>query len=138
MSGELKEGLSHTVERLVEEKYCTQRAGQYIFSTPNLVLLIEETAIQTIAPLLREGQACVGSMINITHGAPTLRGQRVWATTTVTTVDRRRVVFDVQARDEFDVISSGRHERFIVDLGKFAVRLAEKAVKIGGAPGASS
>jgi fluoroacetyl-CoA thioesterase len=136
MVEELKEGLSHTVERLVEEEYCTQRAGQYIFSTPNLVLLIEETAIRAIAPFLREGQACVGSMIDITHGAPTLRGQRVWATTTVTTVDRRRVVFDVQARDEFDVISKGRHERFIVDLDKFEARLSEKSAKV--AAGASS
>jgi fluoroacetyl-CoA thioesterase len=123
-------GASATIERLVDEKNCTQRAGYEIFSTPNLVLLIEETAIKALAPLLRSGQACVGSMIDINHSAPTLRGQVVTATATVTAVDRRRVVFDVKVRDELDQISAGKHERFIVDLDKLGGRLSEKAEKL--------
>lgn len=124
-------GASASIERLVEEKYCTRRAGRDIFSTPNLVLLIEETAIEALVPLLAPGQACVGSSIAIAHSAPTLRGQRVTATATVRAVDRRRVEFDVEVRDEIEVISTGRHERFIVDLDKLASRLAEKAAKFG-------
>ena len=130
MSDTVSVGVSATIERIVEEKYCTRRADFDIFSTPNLVLLIEETAIQTLAPFLRKDQACVGSTIDIAHSAPTLRGQRVWATATVITVDRRRIVFDVEVRDEIDTISTGKHERFIVDLDKFTTRLSEKAAKL--------
>ena len=52
------------------------------------------------------------------------------ATVTVTEVERRRVNFKVEARDELDVISTGSHERFIVDLDKLVARLAEKAEKL--------
>jgi predicted thioesterase len=128
---ELAPGLSGTVERLVEMKYCTTR-GQYdIFSTPNLVLLIEETAIDTMQPLLPETQSTVGTTVNIAHVAATLKGQKVWATTTVKEVDRSRVLFDIEVRDEKEIIATGTHERFIVDLEKFEARLGEKAASLG-------
>jgi fluoroacetyl-CoA thioesterase len=124
-------GASASMERLIESKYCTERFGHEIFSTPNLVLLLEETAIKALAPFLRADQACVGSTIEIAHTAPTLRGQHVTATATVAAVDRRRIQFDVEARDELDNISKGTHERFIVDQDKLAARLGEKANKLG-------
>ena len=46
---------------------------RHIFSTPNLVLMLEETAIEALKPFLKPGQACVGSKIEINHTAPTLR-----------------------------------------------------------------
>ncbi len=124
-------GTSATMDRLIEDKYCTQRFGYEIFSTPNLVLLLEETAIKAIAPFLGPNQACVGSTIDIAHTAPTLRGQRATATATVTAVDRRRIMFDVEARDELDNICKGKHERFIVDQDKLVARLGEKSQKLG-------
>lgn len=128
---ELAPGLSGTVERLVEMKYCTTRGEYDIFSTPNLVLLIEETAIDTMQPLLPETQSTVGTTVNIAHVAATLKGQKVWATTTVKEVDRRRVLFDIEVRDEKEIIATGTHERFIVDLDKFEARLGEKAASLG-------
>ena len=130
MNDALKAGLTHTMERLIEERYCTERAGHHIFSTPNLVLLLEETAIESLRPFLTPGQGCVGSKIEVTHVAPTLKGQKVRATVTVTEVERRRINFKVEARDELDVISTGNHERFIVDLDKLVARLNEKAEKL--------
>lgn len=123
-------GASATLERVIEEKWCTQRFGFSIFSTPNLVLLLEETAIKALGPFLSRDQACVGSAIEIAHSAPTLRGQTVTATATVTAVDRRRITFEVEARDELDTISKGKHERFIVDRDKLAARLGEKAKQL--------
>jgi predicted thioesterase len=130
MSDELRAGVSTTVERLIDENQCTTRGEYDIFSTPNLVLLLEETAIAAIAPYLAEGQACVGSQVNIAHSAPTLRGQRVWSTATVTEVDRRRVEFNIEVRDEVDTIATGTHQRFIINLDKFAGNLAAKAEKV--------
>lgn len=131
MTEKLSVGLKSTMERQVEEQYCTRRAGFSIFSTPNLVLFVEESAITALAPFLEPHQGCVGSAINLTHVAPTLLGQRVSATVTINTVDRRRIGFDVEVRDEVDVISTGTHERFIIDLNKLANRLSEKAAKLG-------
>ncbi|MGY1641990.1 thioesterase family protein [Geodermatophilus sp. SYSU D00703] len=128
---ELTPGLSFTMERLVEERYCTRRGEYQIFSTPDLVLFIEETAIEAVTPLLPATQSTVGTRIDVAHVAATLRGQTAKATVTVTEVDRRRLLFDVEVSDEQEVIAKGTHERFIVDLDKFGARLAEKAASVG-------
>jgi predicted thioesterase len=126
----LEPGVQGVLERVVETEHCTRR-GQYdIFSTPNLVLLLEEAAIEGLAPHLREDQASVGSRIDIAHIAPTLRGQTVRATATVTEVDRRRVVFDIRVEDDTELIGTGTHERFVVDLPSFEDRLSAKAEKV--------
>jgi predicted thioesterase len=123
-------GTSGTLTRLVQEKDCTTRGDYQIFSTPNLVLLLEETAIEALAPFLPETQSSVGTEVNVAHSAATLLGQTVTCTATVTEVDRRRIVFGITATDGVDTITSGSHERFVVDLDKFGKRLAEKAAAL--------
>lgn len=127
---ELTPGTRGVLERRVEEQHCTRRGDDEIFSTPNLVLLLEEAAIEALAPYISDGQASVGSKVDVSHVAPTLRGQTVTATATVTEVDRRRVVFDIQVEDDIEVIGRGSHERFIVDLPKLTSRLAEKRASL--------
>lgn len=127
MTREITPGTTATLERVVDESLCTRRGTYDILSTPNLVLLLEETAIEAIAPYLDEHQACVGSRVDVAHVAATLKGQTVRATATVTEVDRRRVAFDVVVEDDTEQIGRGTHERFVVDVPKFEQRLAEKA-----------
>jgi fluoroacetyl-CoA thioesterase len=123
-------GMSAVLEWTVEDRHCTRRGAYDIFSTPNLVLLLEEAAIEAIAPCLRDGQGSVGSTVDIAHVAPTLKGQRVKATATVTEVDRRRIVFEVVIEDDLEVIGRGTHERFVIDLDRFEPKLADKAGKL--------
>jgi fluoroacetyl-CoA thioesterase len=123
-------GTTGTLTRLVEAKDCTTRGDYQIFSTPNLVLLLEETAIEALAPFLPETQSSVGTQVNVAHSAATLLGQTVSCTATVREVDRRRILFDITATDGVDTITSGSHERYVVDLDKFGKRLAEKAAAI--------
>jgi fluoroacetyl-CoA thioesterase len=123
-------GTTGTLERLVTEEYCTTRGDYQIFSTPDLVLLLEAAAIEALAPHLPEHQSSVGTTIDIAHSAATLKGQTVTCTATVTEVDRRRIVFDIVATDGIDTVCTGSHERFVVDLEKFGARLAEKAEKV--------
>ncbi|MGY1836660.1 thioesterase family protein [Blastococcus sp. SYSU DS0510] len=132
MSSTLEPGVQGVLERTVEAEHCTRRGEYDIFSTPNLVLLLEEAAIEALAPHLRGDQASVGSKVDVAHTAPTLRGQTVKATATVTEVDRRRVAFDIRVEDDTEVIGTGTHERFVVDLPGFESRLAAKAEQVGG------
>ena len=127
MTDPIVPGVSATLDRVVDEEHCTHRGGYDIFSTPNLVLLLEEAAIDALAPHLDATQSSVGSRIDIAHVAPTLRGQRVSATATVTEVDRRRVAFDITVRDDVEVVGHGTHDRFVVDLEPFVDRLQQKA-----------
>jgi fluoroacetyl-CoA thioesterase len=130
MTSTLEPGVQGILERTVEAEHCTRRGDYDIFSTPNLVLLLEEAAIDGLAPHLRDDQASVGSKVDVAHIAPTLRGQTVRATATVTEVDRRRVLFDIRVEDDRELIGHGTHERFVVDLPSFESRLAAKAQQL--------
>jgi len=44
----------------------------------------------------------------------------------VIAVNDRRIQFRVEARDEKDKIGEGTHERAIVNVARFATRMAEK------------
>jgi predicted thioesterase len=41
-------------------------------------------------------------------------------------VDGRRVLFDVQARDDEEMVGDGRHERVVIDVERFLQRVAAK------------
>src|SRR5204862_6520038 len=115
---DIEPGYSFTREQRIEEKHCTTRGEYRIFATPDLVLLLELTAIDALARYIGEHQSSVGSKVELEHVAPTLLGQQVWCTATVKLVDRRRVVFEIEARDDVETIARGTHERFVVDLDR--------------------
>lgn len=123
-------GTTGTLDRLITEEYCTTRGDYQIFATPDLVLLLEAAAIESLAPHLPDHQSSVGTTIDIAHSAATLKGQTVTCTATVTEVDRRRIVFDIVATDGIDTVCTGSHERFVVDLEKFGAGLADKAERV--------
>jgi predicted thioesterase len=128
---DLAPGAEGVLARTVEQQHTTRRGDYDIFSTPNLVLLLEEAAIEALAPYLGEDQASVGTKVEVAHTAATLLGQTVTATATVTEVDRRRVVFSVDVRDDVEQIGSGTHERFVIDVPGFEERLAKKSHQLG-------
>lgn len=80
-----------------------------------MVALMEEAAYKSIQSELEEGQGSVGTSINIKHISSTPIGMEVIAKTELIEVDRRRLVFKVEAFDERGKIGEGIHERFIIN-----------------------
>lgn len=101
-----------------------------VYATPSLVRDIEHTCRDLIFSRVPEGQDSVGTIVSIAHIAPTLLGMEVTVTATVSEIDGRKVVFEVEAKDTLDAICKGRHERFIVDVDKTQERLRAKAAKL--------
>jgi fluoroacetyl-CoA thioesterase len=130
VSEPVRPGVSGTLTRRVTRDVTTQRGELHIYSTPNVVLLLEEAAIEALRPHLEEGHDSVGSRVEIAHVAPTLEGQTVTAVASVTEVDRRRVAFDIVVRDDVEEIAWGTHERFVVQLDKFSSRLEDKREQV--------
>ena len=97
-----------------------------VLSTPDMIRLVEQTAIAAVQPCLAEGQATVGTRVDIAHLAATPVGMTVTITVEVTEVDRRRLAFRVEVRDELDEAGKGTHERFIVDASQRMPRLQDK------------
>lgn len=108
-----------------------------VLSTPDMIRLIEQTAIEAVAPHLQPGQSSVGTRVDVSHLAATPVGMTVTITVELVAIDRRRLSFKVDVRDELDEAGKGTHERFIVDAAQRMPRLQEKVDRwkaAGGAP----
>ena len=75
---------------------------------------------------LEEGQSTVGTLVNVTHEAPTPVGGEVTVNCFLRQVDGRRLVYAVEASDGGGIIGRGAHERFIVDSQKFQAKCDRK------------
>jgi fluoroacetyl-CoA thioesterase len=97
-----------------------------VLATPDMIRLIEQTAIEAVASGLAPGQATVGTRVDVAHLAATPVGMTVTITVELTEIDRRRLGFRVEVRDELDEVAKGTHGRFIIDGAQRLPRLQEK------------
>lgn len=101
------------------------RAGQAtVFSTPAMINLMEHAARKALAAYLLEDEESVGSVVEVTHLAATPLGVEVRAVAEVTAIDGRAVDFVVTAYDPNQQIGKGTHRRMVIDIEKFAARVA--------------
>ncbi len=115
-----KETLSVTYE---DTAACYGSGLVKVFATPAMVALMEKTCLNSVLPYLPEGSGTVGVKVDIVHSRATPVGMNVTCESKLLEVDRRRLVFEVVARDEKGEIGSGRHERFVIDTRKFMEKL---------------
>lgn len=123
MFEEIEPGLGHEKSQTVtrELTIATLLEGlPAVYGTPAMILLMEVTAAEAIQPLLPTGHISVGTEVHVRHLAATPLGERVTATAKVVGVAGNLVKFEVEARDERQLIGSGTHTRAIVDLERFA------------------
>ena len=98
-----------------------------VLSSPALIWHLEYAAVNALAPLLEPHERCVGSHVDVQHLAPTPLGQEVVCTAKVINVDGPLVTFQVQARDEHELIARGLHQRSVIDAARFARRVLKKS-----------
>jgi len=97
-----------------------------VLSTPTMVAMMEQAAMDAIRPFLEAGESSVGMSIEVSHTAATPPGHRARAEAEVAKVEGRRLEFAVRAFDDVEQIGSGSHRRAVVDAAKFNDRLKTK------------
>ncbi len=97
-----------------------------VMSTPTMVAMMEQAAIEAIKQYIDAGESSVGMSIEVSHTAATPPGHRVRAEAEVTKVEGRRLEFAVLAFDEVEQIGSGSHRRAVIDSAKFTERIKTK------------
>jgi fluoroacetyl-CoA thioesterase len=97
-----------------------------VLGTPFLIGLLEMTARDSIKPFLPDGFDTVGTEVCIKHLAATPLGMTVTFRSEVVEISDRRVKFRVEAFDEKEKVAEGSHERFVIDVVRFAGRLEAK------------
>jgi predicted thioesterase len=101
-------------------------AGPRVLATPNMIGLMERTCRDTVLPQLEPGYDTVGTHVNVFHLAAAPMGATVHVTAEIAAVADRRVEFRVEAWDEKEKIGEGTHQRAIINVAKFAARMAAK------------
>jgi predicted thioesterase len=97
-----------------------------VLATPQMIRYMEWTSRNLVLPLLDDGYDTVGTHVNVYHRAAAPIGSVVTFVSEISAVQDRRVEFRVTATWEEELIGEGTHERTIVNVAKFATRLAEK------------
>ena len=103
--------------------------GVPVYSTPTMVLHMEEVSRLAVEPYLDDGQSTVGALIHVEHLAPTPPGMKVMIRSELVKVEDRRLTFAVEAWDEVEKVGQGTHVRVIIDLQRFAQKIARKEAK---------
>ena len=125
----LETGIKGIAEMVVENKHTAKQVGSgelEVLATPVLIALAEEAAWKSVAGELEAGQGTVGTRMDLKHVKATPTGMKVRCETELTEIDRRRLVFSIQAFDEIELVGEGSCERFIIDNESFMEKAAAK------------
>ena len=125
----IEPGLVGTAELVVGEQHTAPRIGSgkvRVLATPVMINLIEAAALAAIEHLLQEGYQSLGTHLDVRHIAATPVGMKVKASAEVTSVEGRTVGFKVSCSDEKELIGDGIHERVVVNVAKFDIRVQKK------------
>ena len=97
-----------------------------VLATPRLIGLLERTAREALDPYLEADERTVGVEIELRHLAPTPLGGQVTCSARVISTDGPFVNYQLEARDQYEVIARGIHKRAVIRTSRFAKRLKEK------------
>ncbi len=98
-----------------------------IYATPRLVDDIEQTCLDYLLTFLDEGENTVGAAVDIRHVGATLLGMSVSITATVTRIEGRSVTFNVEVRDDVELVATAAHTRVVVNVARLRSRVQAKA-----------
>ena len=118
--------LERTVPHLLPES-AKFAAMPEVLATGYMVGIIEWACIEAISDHLDEGEITLGTHVDLSHVAPTTPGSTVTIDVRLVEVDRRALTFEIEARDEFATISTGRHARGVVARDRFVGKLDQRA-----------
>jgi fluoroacetyl-CoA thioesterase len=104
----------------------TEQGMPAVLCTPALIGFFERAAREALMPLLDPGENSVGVEIEVRHLAPTPPGLQVTCIARVIHVEGTQVTFQLEARDEIELIARGVHRRRIIGVDRFAQAVARK------------
>jgi predicted thioesterase len=129
MRGKIEVGGTYQSQTRVEEWMTAEKAGNKgvpVLSTPMLIQLVEEAAMQSVAHALDPDEITLGTHVDLAHLAATPVGLIVRTEVEILKFDGRRIEYAFTAFDEREKIAEGTHERYVTSRDKFRERLEEK------------
>ena len=134
----LRPGLRHSETVLITDRLIVPEMADYFsnfaamppaFATAYLVAFVEWTCVRFLADHLLDGEASLGTQVDLSHDAATPVGMKATAAIELVAMEGRRLRFRVDCRDERDAIGAGFHERTVIDQARFLSRLDRKRAR---------
>lgn len=102
-----------------------------VLATGYMVALAEWACVELVKPHLDwPREMTLGTHVDLSHLAATPPGLAVEVHARLEKVEGRRLVFQVRAHDGVDAITEGRHERHVIDAGRFEAKVAAKRARV--------
>jgi fluoroacetyl-CoA thioesterase len=140
MKPSLQAGLTHTFRFMVPESktvpHIYPEATEFqdmprVFATGYMVALCEWACVDLLKPHLDwPAEQSLGTHVDLSHVAATPPGLTVTVEAKLEKIDGRRLRFLVRAHDGIDTISTGMHERVVIDAARFNDKIAQKIALI--------
>lgn len=122
-------GLMGKAEMIVKEEDLVSRLGDLpinVLSTPRLIQLMEEAAVNAIQDIIPPDQLSLGTQVKIKHLSATPLGMKVTGNAILKEVHKNRLLFLVDAYDEKEKVAEGEHERVFVSKEHFRRKVEKK------------
>ncbi len=96
-----------------------------VFSTPSMIMLMEQSAREALRPFLEDTEESVGAEVHVEHTGAAVLGSTVRGVAKVVEVDGRRVGFEVSAHVGDREIGRGKHRRAVVQLDRLVANVTQ-------------
>jgi predicted thioesterase len=129
MKAPLKVGTVGEVRFAVESRHAIDFAEggmPQVLATPWLIWYLEHAARAAVLPVLDDGESTVGTYLEVRHLAPTPVGQHVTCRARVVHVHGQEIAFQLEARDERELVCRGFHRLHVICVERFARRVRGK------------
>jgi len=115
-----------------------------VFSTPSMIMLMEQSAREALRPFLEDGEESVGVDVQVEHTGAAVLGSTVRGVAKVTGLDGRRVGFELWAYAGDREIGRGKHHRAVIQINRLVANVMQllkeeervmNLIPAGGEPG---
>ena len=120
MKDTLVPGITNEARHTVTREMSPGHLPVVVLSTPTMVELIEACCLMATAPHLDEGEVTVGTHVCVSHDAAVNEGEELVIRCRLTSVEKRRLNFDVEVDGPRGQVSRGTHQRAVVSFGRMA------------------
>lgn len=116
---ELRVGIENCKTFTVTEEMSPAHLPAKVLSTPAMIGLIEGACLDAVQGMLGETETTVGTHVNVSHSGPAMAGEEIEIEVRLSAIDKRRLLFEIEVRSPRGTISTGEHQRAVVDLSRF-------------------
>lgn len=122
MKASLQPGLVADMTCTVTEEMSPAHLPVKVLSTPSMIGLIERTCFACVQPHLEDNETTVGTHVNVSHTGSVRAGESVKVDARLAEINKRRLLFQIEVTGPRGSISTGTHERAVIDLNRMTAR----------------